>query len=250
MITEVTEDGLLGGRLRLKQPRRGHRFGHDAILLAAATAARPGDHAIELGAGVGAAGLALARRVAGLRLTLLDVDTELIALARANAVLNGVEERVSAVALDIAAPASAFAAAGLRSGGAEHVLMNPPFNDAAAQISPEPGRARAHAGSAALLASWTATAKRLLAARGTLTLIWRAAGLGEVIDSLDGFGAVTIKPIFSRPDAAAIRIVLRAVKGSRAPLKLLPGLLLNDAQGRPTESAEAIMRDGKPLPLA
>ena len=33
---DTTEDAVLGGRLILRQPRRGHRFGHDAILLAAA----------------------------------------------------------------------------------------------------------------------------------------------------------------------------------------------------------------------
>ena len=37
---DITEDAFLGGQLRLKQKRSGHRAGHDAILLAAATQVR------------------------------------------------------------------------------------------------------------------------------------------------------------------------------------------------------------------
>lgn len=251
MSGDVTEDAVLGGRLRLKQPRRGHRFGHDAILLAAATPALPGEHAVELGAGVGAAGIALACRVAGLRVTLVDIEPALAALANANARSNGLGERVNAVVLDAAAPPRAFAEQGMRPGCAAHVLMNPPFNDPASlQTSPDPARARAHAGSGSLLAAWTATAGHLLAERGTLTVMWRADGLAESLRALEAFGAVTILPIHPRADAPAIRLLLRAVKGSRTRLKLLPGLVLNDSHGAPTEAAEAILRDGKPLLLA
>ena len=129
----VSEDAVLGGSLTLRQPLRGHRVGHDAILLAAATAAGAGEHAVDLGAGVGAAGLALARRVAGLAVTLVEIEPALAALARENAARNGLAERVRAVCLDVAAPAAAFAAAGLSSGTADRVLMNPPFNTAPAQ---------------------------------------------------------------------------------------------------------------------
>lgn len=250
MTDDVTEDAVLGGRLRLRQPRRGHRAGHDAILLAAATTARSGDHAIELGAGVGTAGLALAHRVAGLRVTLIEIDPALAALAATNAQANDLADRVKAVALDVTAPAHAFAAAGLPPGCAQVVLMNPPFNDAAAlPASPHAARARAHAGAAGLLPSWIAAANRLLAGDGALTLIWRADGLGQALAAPRGFGGIAIRNIYPRAEAPAIRVLLRAVKGSRAPLRLLPGLILNDADGRPTAATEAILRDGAPLPL-
>src|SRR4029450_12297009 len=109
---DVTEDTVLGGRLRLRQPRRGHRVGHDAILLAAAVPARAGEAVIELGAGVGAAGLALVARVAGVRLTMIELVPRLAALAAENAQLNGILAEV--VELDVAAPARLFAATGLR----------------------------------------------------------------------------------------------------------------------------------------
>ena len=76
---------MLGGRLRLRQPARGHRFGHDAILLAAACPARAGEQVVDLGAGVGAAGLALAARVDGMPVTLVEIDPQLAALAAENA---------------------------------------------------------------------------------------------------------------------------------------------------------------------
>ena len=90
----LTEDAVLGGRLRLTQPRRGHRVGHDAILLAAATPAHAGEHAVDFGAGIGAAGLALAARVAGCAVTLVEIDAGLAALAAENARRNGLADRV------------------------------------------------------------------------------------------------------------------------------------------------------------
>jgi tRNA1(Val) A37 N6-methylase TrmN6 len=250
--SDVTEDTVLGGRLRLKQPRAGHRFGHDAILLAAACPARAGERAADLGAGVGAAGLALAARVQDLRVTLVEVDAQLAALAMENARRNGLSPRVSAVALDVRAPARSFSAAGLPPQSFARVLMNPPFNDPERQkTSPDRGRGLAHAMPAGTLAVWIGTAARLLRARGTLTMIWRADGLGDILRPLEpGFGAVTVLPVHSKPGAAAIRVLVRATKASRAPLALLPGLVLNDRSGRPTSQARAVLRNGAVLPLA
>src|SRR5712664_1747597 len=97
---ETTEDAFLGGGLRLRQPKSGHRAGHDAMLLAAATPARSGDRVVDFGAGVGAAGLAVAKRVAGIKIALVEIDQVLAALARDNAASNAIEARV--IAIDIA----------------------------------------------------------------------------------------------------------------------------------------------------
>lgn len=246
---ETTEDAVLGGRLTLRQPRRGHRVGHDAILLAAATDVRAGEHVVELGAGVGAAGLALAQRVAGVRVTLVEIDSALAALAQDNAARNGLGDRVQVAVLDVAAPEREFAAAGIAPGAAASVLMNPPFNDPARQnLSPDPNRRLAHAASADTLTQWTSRAASLLAPSGTLTMIWRADGLVDVLSAARvDFGGILVLPIYPRPNAAAIRILLCAIKGSRAPLAVMPGLTLNDADGRPSAEAEAILRGGKTL---
>ena len=246
---ETSEDKALDGRLVLRQPLRGHRFGHDAILLAAATTAPESGRAVELGAGVGAAGLALARRIAGLTVTLVDIDPALTELARGNAERNGLGEFVRSVCLDVTAPAAAFAASGLAAEAADSILMNPPFN-AVDNPSPEPARRRAHTAPGGALRQWVRTAARLLRPAGAVTLIWRADGLAEVLAAFaSDFGAVSLVPVYGKPAAPAIRILARAVKGSRAPLTLHAGLLLADAQGRPTDAAEAVLRNGGSLPL-
>ena len=155
-VLEISEDAVLGGRLRLRQLLTGHRVGHDAILLAAGTGGRAGEHAVDLGAGVGAAGLALAARVPGLKVTLVEIDPALCALASGNAQLNNMADRVSTIACD-AEDADALAAAGI--GNVDRVLMNPPFHDATRlNLSPDPGRRLAHAAAPGLLRRWVASA--------------------------------------------------------------------------------------------
>ena len=245
-----SDDAALGGRLQLLQPRRGHRFGHEAILLAAATDGQPGEHAIELGAGVGAAGLALAWRVPGLRLTLVDIDPTLAAAAQRNAQRNRLDDRCCVVVADLGAPAVELGLGGLVSGSADRVLMNPPFHDPARrQLSPDPRRRQAHAGGSATLTHWAGVALHLLRPRGVLTLIYPADGLVAILSALaKGFGAVTLVPVHAKAGAAAIRVLVSATKGSRAPLRLLPGLTLADAEGRQTAQAGAILRDGEAIP--
>jgi tRNA1(Val) A37 N6-methylase TrmN6 len=250
-LSEATEDAVLGGRLQLLQPRRGHRVGHDAILLAAATAARDGEHLVELGAGVGAAGLAVAQRREEVRVTLVERDPALAELAAENARRNGLAARVSVCVLDVRAALPDFAAAGLSPQSAQRVLMNPPFLDPSRHnLSPDSHRRTAHAAPSAELGDWARAASRVLVAGGTLTLIWRADGLPLVLGVLAGdFGGVGILPVHPRGNAPAIRILVRAVKGSRAPLVLYPGLALNEANGAPTSAAEAVLRHNGLLPL-
>jgi tRNA1(Val) A37 N6-methylase TrmN6 len=243
---DISEDAVLGGRLRLRQPKRGHRVGHDAILLAAATAARTGELAVDLGAGVGAAGLALASRVEGINVTLVEIDPALCALAADNVRLNRLDDRVRVLLAD------AGNAETLPQASADRVLMNPPFNDPARQnVSPDPRRRLAHVGEPGLLPRWVEAASRLLKPHGVLTMIWRADGLPEVLGALaKEFGAVGVLPVLPRAGASAIRVLVRAVKGATAKTLDYPVLVLNDDQGKPTAAAEAILRSGKLLPIA
>jgi len=246
---EVSEDAVLGGKLVLRQPLHGHRFGHDSILLAAATPARAGEQAVDLGAGVGAAGLALARRVEGVDVTLVEIDPALATLAEQNVARNGLAVRARALCLDVAAPAAAFAAAGLMPGSADHVLMNPPFN-APQNPSPDRGRRVARTASHETLALWLRTAARLLRRSGVVTLIWRADGLGDALAALAAdFGATAVLPIHPKPGVPAIRVMARAAMDRSGPLLLLPGFVLADADGKPSAQAEAVLRDGAALPL-
>jgi tRNA1(Val) A37 N6-methylase TrmN6 len=204
---ETSEDAVLGGRLRLRQPKRGHRVGHDAILLAAATGARAGEMAIDLGAGVGGAGLALAVRVEGLNVTLVEIDPVLCALAADNARLNRLDDRVKVLNTDVEK------AVLLEEGTADRVVMNPPFNDPARQnVSPDPRRRLAHVAKPDLLPRWTARAAWLLKPQGVLTMIWRADGLRDVFGALaKEFGAFGVLPVLARADGQPIRVLVRAV---------------------------------------
>jgi tRNA1(Val) A37 N6-methylase TrmN6 len=246
---ELTEDAFLGGQLRVKQLKSGHRAGHDAVLLAAATAARPGDRVADLGAGVGVAGLAVARRVRDVDLVLVEIDATLAGLARANANANAIQADV--IVLDVEADAAAFTAAGLPPDSIDAVLMNPPFHDSARhRVSPDAARAVAHMATTTTLSNWTHAARRMLKSKGTLTLIWRADGLSDVLAALQrDFGGIAVLPVHGRAGQPAIRVLVRAQKGSRAPLVLRPGLMLNDEAGKPTLEAEAVLRDAQPLAM-
>jgi tRNA1(Val) A37 N6-methylase TrmN6 len=247
---DITEDAFLGGQLLLKQKRTGHRAGHDAILLAAATEARAGDRVVDLGAGIGTAGLALARRVAGIRLSLIEIDPELAQLARVNAAANAIP--AEAIVLDVTADAQAFAEHGLVPDSVDAVLMNPPFNDPARHRgSPDQMRHTAHVATEETLHAWVHAARRILRSNGALTLIWRADGIADVMAALSrGFGSLAILPVHGEAGKPAIRVLVRAIKGGRAPTRLLPGLMLNDESVVPKKEVRDILEGRAVLPLA
>jgi tRNA1(Val) A37 N6-methylase TrmN6 len=248
-VLEFTEDAFLGGQLHLKQLKSGHRAGHDAVLLAAATPARAGERVADLGAGAGVAGLAVARRVAGIDLVLVEIDADLAGLARANAAANALQADV--IVLDVEADATAFAAAGLAPDSVDAVLMNPPFNDPMRhRISPDTGRGIAHMATATTLAKWVHAARRILKSKGTLTLIWRADGIAEVLSALDhGFGSLQVLPVHGEARAPANRILVRAIKGGRAPTQIHPALMLNDESGLPNKRVQEVLAGKGSLPL-
>jgi tRNA1(Val) A37 N6-methylase TrmN6 len=247
---EFTEDAFLGGRLRLRQPRSGHRAGHDAMLLAAATPARSGDRVVDFGAGVGAAGLAVARRVAGIELVLVEIDAGLANLACGNAAANAVPADV--IVLDVTSDADVFAAAGLSPDSVDVVLMNPPFNDPARhRASPDKAREIAHVSTAAALERWILAARRILKSGGTLALIWRADGLVEVLSALGrGFGSLELLPVHAEATEPAIRVLIRATKGGKAPLHMHAALVLNDESALPNKQVQDVLAGKGVLPLA
>ena len=247
---ETSEDAFLGGQLRLRQLKSGHRAGHDAMLLSAATPARSGNRVVDFGAGVGAAGLALARRVPSIELSLVEIDPVLAELARANAALNGVAANV--IVLDVTSAPEQFAAAGLAPDSVDVVLMNPPFNDPSRhRVSPDSARALAHVATDATLADWVHAARRVLKSLGTLTLIWRADGMTEVLTALDrGFGGLAILPVHGDATAPAIRVLVRATKGGKAPTRILAGVMLNDESAVPNKQVQDVLAGKAVLPLA
>ncbi len=245
---DITDDAILNGRLRLFQPKRGHRFGHDAILLAASVRAQPGDRVAEFGAGVGAASLALLARVPGIHATLFEIEESLCALARENIARNHFTDRAQVFLRDVTAKL-AEGSPSSETGTFHHVFMNPPFNAPALQASPDPARRQAHAAGDDLLRNWVRRAWQMLDSSGVVTLIWRADGLESVLAALQPhFGGISVLPVYPAPDRPAIRIIVSGRKGDRSRIALLPPLTLNDRAQRPSDEAEQILRYGGAWP--
>jgi len=240
-------DAILGGRLRLRQPIGGHRVGADAVLLAAAAGA-PARRIVDVGAGVGAVGLALLQRWPEAQGGLVEIDRELAALARENAALNGLSARARVVAAD-ALDAPSRREAGLAEGEADLVVTNPPFFDALkVRASPDSGRARAHVaparhGAPSPLEAWIVASLALLAPEGRFVMIHRPDALAAILLAIGRrLGALALMAVHPRAEQNAHRLLVAGVKGSKAPLRIAPPLVLHEASGAFTARAEAIHR--------
>jgi tRNA1(Val) A37 N6-methylase TrmN6 len=244
--TAITEDTLLGGRVRLAQPASGYRAAIDPVLLAAAVAAGPRDRVLDAGAGVGAASLCLACRVAECNIIGLERDPALVALFRRNIAANGLDGRVTAVAGDIAEPPAA-----LEPGSFDRVMINPPYlAAAAADLPPDAGKAAATVEGAADLVAWLDFGLAMLRRKGTLTVIHRADRLDALLAGLNGrAGDIAVLPLWPKAGQAARRVIVAARKGVTGPARLLPGLVLHEAGGAYTAAAEAVLRGGAGLDL-
>jgi tRNA1(Val) A37 N6-methylase TrmN6 len=235
----ITENAVLDGRLRLLQPERGYRAGLDAALLAAACDAEPAARVLEAGCGVGAALLAAAVRRPGTRFAGVERDPAAAALARRNVELNGLSDRVEILGGDVA---QGFRALGRPPFDA--ALANPPFfDDPAALRAPAPARRGAWIADDGL-AAWTAFLLKAVREGGTITVIHRADRLADLLALLaPKAGSFQIRPIHPFADQPAKRVLLRAVKTGKAPLRLLPPLVLHARDGaKHAPEAEAILR--------
>lgn len=229
---------FLGGTVVVRQPESGFRAGLDAVMLAAAVPAEPGEAVLDLGAGAGTAALCLAARVRGCTVTGLEIDPALVALARENAAAGGFESRVTFVAGDLFAPPPA-----LRRDFA-HVFCNPPFHGVGT-TSPDAARARALM-DGGRLADWLAAGMKRTRSGGSFTCILRADRLGEALAALPATG-LRVLPLWPRQGAAAKRVIVQCHKGSGAAAVLLPGLVLHGADGAYTPDADAVLRGGAAL---
>lgn len=250
---DLTDDAFLGGALQILQPERSYRAGLDAVLLAAACPASAGERVIDAGAGVGTVGLCVARRVEDARVTLVEIEPELADLARRNAERNGLGERIAVVEADVRDGGRPFhaEAGGLMAGAFAHAVANPPYLAAGGGTEP-PDRlkAAAHSMPGDNLDQWVRFLATALTGDGTATMIHRADALSALLSAFGRrFGAVKVLPIFPREGTAANRIIVQGVKGSRAPLQILPGLVLHRDGQEFQPRAEAILRDGAGLAL-
>ncbi len=236
----VTQGHLLDGRVRYDQPASGHRSGIEPVFLAAGVPARAGQRVLEAGTGAGAALLCLAWRVPGVLGTGLECDPALAALAAANVAANASAGlRIVAGVLEDYAPDAPF----------DHAIANPPWHEAAGTASPDAARETARRGDPDLLGRWVGALATHLRPRGTLTLIANAASLPDWLAALPGAGcgSPAVLPLWPRFGSPAKLLLLQAVRGGRAPFRLLPGLVLHESDGAFTKQAQAILRDAAAL---
>ncbi len=246
---ELTLDAFLAGRITVLQPGSGYRAGLDAVVLAATIASTGEARVLDLGAGVGTAGLCIAARLPQAEVVLLEREPALAALAQQNIARNGMAERVSVITADLNLPADTL---GLAPESFDHTLANPPYQiEGYGNASPDELKARSHAMPAGSLECWVRVMARLTKPGGTAAMIHRADALGEILTAFKGrFGSVIVLPLHARQDAAAVRVIVRGIKGSRAPLAVMPGLVLHVPDGHGfTAPLQAILRDGQALSL-
>nr|WP_272213083.1 methyltransferase [Marinicella sp. W31]MDC2879027.1 methyltransferase [Marinicella sp. W31] len=220
-----TVDAFHRGRFHLVQPcGRGHRAGMDAMLLASMVDGSGRLRVADLGAGAGAAGLAVASRLGEAEVSLFEMSPDMADYARQtlglsqNAELAG---RVSVYEADVTLKGAARNAAGLVDGRFDHVIMNPPFNEAADRRTPDALKGVAHAMPEGLFENWIRTAGAILRPGGQMSLIARPQSIGAIIAACGNrFGGLEITPVHARQGEDAFRVLASAVKGSRARLSL------------------------------
>jgi tRNA1(Val) A37 N6-methylase TrmN6 len=241
-----TCDAFLDGRIHVRQPRAGFRSGLDAVFLAAACPAQAGDHVLDAGCGAGAASLCLLARVVDAKATGVEIDPGLALLARENAAANGMTERFDSVAADVTASWSELHAAGLRPDAYDHVIANPPFfSHGRSRPAKDRGNARARAMPEGDLEAWLRFLAATAKPSGTCTVIHTAEALPELLSAFGRrFGELQVTPLYPKANAGAIRVIIRGIKGSRAPLAIMPGIILHEQDGTPTAAANSILRDG------
>lgn len=243
---DFTDDAFLGGRIVVRQPARGYRAGVDAVLLAALTPDDFTGRVLDVGAGVGTVGLCIAARSPGAEVVLAERQADLLELANRNIEANGLAARVRAAHVDVTSHADAD---GLSAESFEMVLANPPYHDdRSGTPAPNASKAASHAMASSDLESWARFMTRMAAPGAIVSVIHKAQSLPRLLAVLERrVGGLCIRPIHSRAEAPALRVIVSGVKGSRAPLAILPAFVLHEPDGAFTAEAQAILRAGQAM---
>jgi tRNA1(Val) A37 N6-methylase TrmN6 len=242
----LTEDGFLGGRLRILQPEKGFRAGIDSVFLAACIACSPGETLMEAGVGTGVASLCVLARVPNVHITGIEVAMRYALLAEQNAKRNNFSQNLRVIQGDVKDCLRRDLAHWPAHGSFNHVFANPPFHEND-RIKPSPIalKAQSHAFAPDELDQWIKVLHTMVTLRGTCTMVHRAESLGAILTAMqDRFGDIRVAPLYAREGMAASRVIVQGVKGSKAPLQLLPGLVLHASGNHFSPEAEAILRDG------
>ncbi|MGH6855467.1 MAG: tRNA1(Val) (adenine(37)-N6)-methyltransferase [Aestuariivirga sp.] len=242
----LTEDMFLGGKLSVLQPEKGYRAGIDAVFLAATIPCAAGESVYEAGIGTGVAALCALARNPGIHVTGIEVAARYALLCQENAKRNGFGSNLRVINADVKEALRKDLATMPSHGSFNHAFANPPyFEDGKGTASPNLLKAQAHAFGPGDLDLWLKVLHTMVTLRGTVTIVHRTETLGKILSVMeDRFGDIRIAPLYAREGTAASRIIVQGVKGSKAPMQLLPGLILHDQNSQFTAEANSILRDG------
>jgi tRNA1(Val) A37 N6-methylase TrmN6 len=242
----LTEDAFLGGRIHALQPEKGYRAGIDAVFLAAAIPCNAGDAVFEAGIGAGVAALCVAARSPATHITGIEVASRYALLCEENGKRNGYGQHVKVITGDVKDALRRDLAHMPQHGTFAHAYANPPyFEDGKVTPSPSLLKAQAHAFGPEDLEIWIKVLIAMVGLRGSVTMIHRAESLGKILTAFeDKLGDIRVAPLYARPGTTASRVVVQGIKGSKAPLQILPGLVLHQEDNSFTEDAEAVLREG------
>lgn len=242
----LTEDAFLGGKLKILQPEKGYRAGIDAVFLAASIPAQSGEAVFEAGIGVGVASLCLLSRVPAVDATGMEVMARYAMMCEENAKRNGFGQQLRVIHADVKEALRKDLSSMPQHGSFSHAFANPPYFEEG-KVTPSPSllKAQAHAFGPDDLELWIKVMTAMVGLRGTVTMIHRPENLGKILNAMeDKFGDIRVAPLYAREGTAASRIVVQGVRGSRAPMQLLPGLALHGADSSFTPDADAVLRQG------
>ena len=247
----LSEDGFLGGRLRILQPEKGFRAGIDSVFLAASIPCAEGESVFEAGIGAGVAALCLLARQPSLHVTGIEMAARYAMLCEENARRNGHLANLRVIRADLRDALRRDMVSMPQAGSFQHAMANPPFHDETkTTASPNPLKSKANAFGGDDLEMWMKLLHAMLAPRGSVTLVNRAEALGRILAVMDNrFGDIRIAPLYPRRGAPASRVIVQGIKGSKAPLQILQGLQLHGDGNGFTPEAEAVLRGSAAFPL-
>lgn len=234
---------VLDRRVQLYQPEGGFRTSLDSVMLAAACPAQAGQSVLDLGCGVGSAGLCVLARIGGdVRLTGIEIQQSHVTLAQKNAAQNSAQESTRFICADMRdADVDAH----------DHVICNPPYLKSGAHTpSPcsEKALAMGHQDDTLDLEDWVACAFDHIKGQGSFTMIHAAGQIDRIIQALGRrFGRIEIIPLWPRAGVPAKRVIIRSWKHRKSESILYPGLILHQDNGDYTSEADAILRNAQAL---
>jgi tRNA1Val (adenine37-N6)-methyltransferase len=243
-----TCDAILGGIVRIIQPRKGYRFSVDSILLARFVQIRKGDRVLELGAGTGVISIAIAAMYQPREIVAVEIQAELTAMIRRSAELN----RIGAIR-SVTGDLRTLPSAEVSLESFDVVIANPPYRASnTGRISPNAARRIARSEASATLEDFVSAASRCARRGARAAFVFAADRSAELIAMLreHRLEPKRIRFVHSYNDAPATAVLIEARKDGGVEVAILPPLILFDAPGVYTAEARDILGDIASLPPA